>query len=46
MYKFLITHLPKSLANIVIALWYFILILLNIYCGIGASQGAFQYVGW
>ena len=34
------------LANIVIALWYFILILLNIYCGISAAQGAFQYVGW
>ena len=34
------------LANIVIAMWYFILILLNIYCGISAAQGEFQYVGW
>ena len=46
MYKFLITYLPKSLANIVMALVYFVLIILNIYCGIAAAQGAFQYVGW
>ena len=46
MYKFLITYLPKSLANITMALWYFFLIILNIYCGIAVAQGAFQYVGW
>jgi hypothetical protein len=46
MYKFLITYLPKSLANVLIALWYFFLIALNVYCGISATQGAFQYVGW
>jgi len=46
MYKFLITHLPKSLANIMIALWYFFLIVFNIYCGVAVSQGEFQYVGW
>jgi hypothetical protein len=44
MYKFLITHLPKMLANIVIALWYFILILLNIYCGISAARVSIRRV--
>lgn len=46
MYKFLRTYLPKTLANILIALWYFLLIVFNVYCGISATQGAFQYVGW
>ena len=46
MYKFLITYLPKSLANIMMGLWYFFLIIFNIYCGIAAAQGAFKYVGW
>ncbi|HZI24085.1 MAG TPA: hypothetical protein VFD46_03370 [Chryseolinea sp.] len=46
MYKFLITYLPKSLANILIALWHFFLIIVIVYCGISATQGAFQYVGW
>ncbi|HZI24708.1 MAG TPA: hypothetical protein VFD46_06500 [Chryseolinea sp.] len=46
MYKFLTTYLPKNLANIAIALWYFFLIAVNLYCGIAAAQGAFQYVGW
>ena len=38
MYKFLITYLPKSLANIMVALWYFVLIMLNIYCGIAQHK--------
>ena len=46
MYKLLRTYLPKSLANVLIALWYFFLIIVNVYCGISATQGAFQYVGW
>jgi hypothetical protein len=46
MYKFLITFLPKRLANIIIGLWYLFLIVLNSYCGVAVAQGAFQYVGW
>ena len=46
MYKFLTSFLPKSLANIMIDLWYFFLIMFNLYCGIAVAQGAFQYVGW
>jgi hypothetical protein len=46
MYKFLITYFPKKIANILIALWYLFLIILNVYCGVSATQGAFEYVGW
>jgi hypothetical protein len=46
MYKFLTTFLPKNLANIAIALWYALLIIVNLYCGIAFAQGTFQYVGW
>lgn len=47
MYKFLITYFPKRIANILMALWYLLLFIMNVYCGISAvPQGAFQYVGW
>ena len=46
MYKLLITYLPKSIANVTIALWYFFLIMVNLYCAIAFNQGTFQYVGW
>ena len=46
MYKLLTTYLPKKLANIAIAFWYFFLIMFNLYCGMAVAQGAFQYVGW
>ena len=42
MYKFLITYLPKTLANILIALWYFFLIVVNVYCGISATKVLFS----
>ena len=46
MYKFLTRYVPKTIANILIGLWYFLLMAVNLYCGISASQGAFAYVGW
>lgn len=46
MYKFLLKYLPTSIANLVMGLWYFLLIVMNIYCIASGAQGAFQYVGW
>lgn len=46
MYKFLLKYLPASIANLVMGLWYFLLIVMNIYCIASGAQGAFQYVGW
>ncbi len=46
MYKFLLKFLPAGIANFVMGMWYFLLILMNIYCIVSGAQGAFQYVGW
>lgn len=46
MYKFLLKFLPEGIANFVMGLWYFMLILMNVYCIVSGAQGAFQYVGW
>jgi hypothetical protein len=46
MYKFLASYFPRKIANILIGLWYFFLLVVNVYCGISATQGAFAYVGW
>jgi hypothetical protein len=46
MYKFLLKYLPAGIANLTMGLWYFFLIVMNIYCIVSGAQGAFQYVGW
>ncbi len=46
MYKFLVKHLPKAVANFIMGLWYLILVIMNIYCAVSGTQGTFQYVGW
>lgn len=46
MYKLLLKYLPAGIANLVMGLWYFVLIMMNIYCIASGAQGAFQYVGW
>jgi hypothetical protein len=46
MYKVLTNYLPLSVANVIMGLWYLLLVVLNMYCIVSGVQGAFQYVGW
>ena len=46
MYKLLTKYFSKRVANITMGIWYFLLVILNIYCIVSGVQGAFEYVGW
>ena len=46
MYKLLTKYFSKRVANFIMGLWYFLLVILNVYCLVSGVQGAFQYVGW
>ncbi len=46
MYKLLTKYCSKRVANFTMGFWYFLLVILNIYCIVSGVQGAFQYVGW
>jgi hypothetical protein len=46
MYKLLTNYFSKRVTNFIMGLWYFLLVMLNIYCILSGAQGAFQYVGW
>lgn len=47
MYQFLLKYCSKNIANLLISIWYLLLVFANIYYYIVLTEdGPFRYIGW